>query len=105
MYDLRFPHLWLWRPHGGAWYLLHADLFLGLFFDPEDRDDMFLRNVDWLSTECGKYISEYISISGCIVPDAGVTDWAGEPVTLQIHILVVLRSNLDRDIRYYDVCP
>jgi hypothetical protein len=28
-----------------AYYLLHAGFFLGLFFDPEDGGDMFLRNV------------------------------------------------------------
>jgi hypothetical protein len=28
-----------------AYYLFHADFFLG-FFDPEDGVDMFLRNVD-----------------------------------------------------------
>jgi hypothetical protein len=28
-----------------------AGYLLGLFFDPEDRDDMFLRNVGWLSTD------------------------------------------------------
>jgi hypothetical protein len=26
-------------------YLLHAGFLLGLFFDPEDGGDMFLRNV------------------------------------------------------------
>jgi hypothetical protein len=26
-------------------YLLHADFFLGLLFDPEYMDDKFLRNV------------------------------------------------------------
>jgi hypothetical protein len=26
-------------------YLLHADFLLGLFLDPEDGGDMFLRNV------------------------------------------------------------
>jgi hypothetical protein len=30
--------------------LLHADFSLGLFFDPEDEGDIFLRNVGWLST-------------------------------------------------------
>jgi hypothetical protein len=28
----------------------HAGIFLGLFFDPAGGDNMFLRNVDWLST-------------------------------------------------------
>jgi hypothetical protein len=28
-----------------GYYLLDAGFFLGVFFDPEDRGDMFLRNV------------------------------------------------------------
>jgi hypothetical protein len=28
-----------------ACYLIHAGFLLGLFFDPEDGSDMFLRNV------------------------------------------------------------
>jgi hypothetical protein len=35
---------------GSACCLLHAGFLLGLLFDPENRDDMFLRNVGWLST-------------------------------------------------------
>jgi hypothetical protein len=31
--------------------LLHSGFLIGLFFDPEDGDDMFLRNIDWLSTD------------------------------------------------------
>jgi hypothetical protein len=31
---------------------------LGLFFDPEDGGDMFLRNKDWLSTTKRRYIPE-----------------------------------------------
>jgi hypothetical protein len=34
-----------------ACYLLHANLLLGLPFDPEDVGDMFLRNVGWLAPE------------------------------------------------------
>jgi hypothetical protein len=30
---------------GSACYLLHAGFLLGFFFDPEDGDDMFLRNI------------------------------------------------------------
>jgi hypothetical protein len=31
--------------YGSAYYLLHAGIFLGLFFDPEDGGDMHLKNV------------------------------------------------------------
>jgi hypothetical protein len=30
--------------------MLHSDFLLGLVFDPEETSDMFLRNVDLLST-------------------------------------------------------
>jgi hypothetical protein len=29
----------------------HAGFFLGLFFNPEDGGDTFLRNLDWLSAD------------------------------------------------------
>jgi hypothetical protein len=35
-----------------------ATCSLGLFFDPEDGGDMFLRNFDWLSTATRRYIPE-----------------------------------------------
>jgi hypothetical protein len=34
-----------------SFYALPASSFLGLFFDPEDGGDMFLRNVSLLSTD------------------------------------------------------
>jgi hypothetical protein len=34
-----------------ACHMLHACFLLGLFFDPKDGYDMFLRNVAWLSTD------------------------------------------------------
>jgi hypothetical protein len=37
------------RPRS-ACYLIHAGFFLGLFFDPEDGGNIFLRNVCRLST-------------------------------------------------------
>jgi hypothetical protein len=33
-----------------AWYLLHTGFLRGLFFDPEDGGDMYLRNVGGIST-------------------------------------------------------
>jgi hypothetical protein len=32
-------------------YVLHAGSWLGSFFDPEDEDDMFLRNAGWFSAD------------------------------------------------------
>jgi hypothetical protein len=34
-----------------SWYLLHADLLLGLFFGTEDEGGIFFRTVDLLSTD------------------------------------------------------
>jgi hypothetical protein len=36
----------------------NAVFLLGLLFDPEDGDDMFFRNVCWLSTGCNSVISQ-----------------------------------------------
>jgi hypothetical protein len=38
------------RTDCSACYLLHVCFVLGLFYDPEDGGDMFLRNVIWLPT-------------------------------------------------------
>jgi hypothetical protein len=37
---------------GSSHYLLHAGFLLGLFFNSEDGDDMFLQNVGLLSMDC-----------------------------------------------------
>jgi hypothetical protein len=34
-----------------VWLCFYAGFLLGLFFDPEDGGDMFLRNVGWLSAD------------------------------------------------------
>jgi hypothetical protein len=39
---------------------VHAGFLLGLFFDPEDGSDMFLRNVGWLSTDCKAFFPQKI---------------------------------------------
>jgi hypothetical protein len=44
----------IWGSHSGGceeFYLLVYNFLLGLFFDPEDEGDIFLRNVGWLSTD------------------------------------------------------
>jgi hypothetical protein len=38
--------------HSFAYHLLHAGFLLGLLFNTDDKGDMFLRNVGWLSTHC-----------------------------------------------------
>jgi hypothetical protein len=44
------------RNHRESWALLttcfHTVFLFGLFCDPEDGGDMFLRNIGWLSTDC-----------------------------------------------------
>jgi hypothetical protein len=50
----------------GGTYRLHLQGFLlGLFFDPEDEGDMFLRNVGWLSTD---YTALYLHNHRCENP-------------------------------------
>jgi hypothetical protein len=44
----------------------HAGPLLGLFFDPEDGDDMFLRNVCWISTDYTASYPRRYNSSYCI---------------------------------------
>jgi hypothetical protein len=41
----------LGRQQGFTCWLLHADFLLGLLFDPEDGDAIFLRNVGLVSLD------------------------------------------------------
>jgi hypothetical protein len=42
--------------------LLHVGFLLGLFFDPGDRGDISLQNVDWLSTVRHCFIFQKIKL-------------------------------------------
>jgi hypothetical protein len=44
------------RKQGFTCFLLHVHFLLGLFLDPEDVGDMFLRSVSWFSAD---YIAVY----------------------------------------------
>jgi hypothetical protein len=44
--------------NGSACYLLHDGLLHGLFFDPEDEGNVFLRNDSWLSKTTWNFIQE-----------------------------------------------
>jgi hypothetical protein len=46
------------RIWGSACCLLHAGFLLGLFFNPEDRGNIFLQYVYWLSSDCTVFIPE-----------------------------------------------
>jgi hypothetical protein len=60
-WDMRFSQRWLRRVvSSGIWRrvvrcsaccLLHAGFLLGLLYSPEDRGDVFLPNIGWLSTD------------------------------------------------------
>jgi hypothetical protein len=41
----------IWGSRSGGYEEREASSQQGLFFDPEDGGDMFLRNVGWLSTD------------------------------------------------------
>jgi hypothetical protein len=38
--------------HGADAICFHASILLGLFFEPKNGGDMFLRNVGWISYDC-----------------------------------------------------
>jgi hypothetical protein len=40
----------------GGKQVFHAGILIGMFFDSEDGDDMFLRNVGWLQRIARRYI-------------------------------------------------
>jgi hypothetical protein len=48
-----------------AWYLLHAGFLLGLFFDPEDGGDMFLRTLVDYQRTTQHYIPEDRTLQNC----------------------------------------
>jgi hypothetical protein len=59
--DLRFSQRWLWRVLSSEmWHLPPAYLLVlaEIFFDPENGGDMFLRNVDCISTAYTRHIPE-----------------------------------------------
>jgi hypothetical protein len=39
-------------------YLFHPSFLVGLFFDPENRGNILIRKVGWLSTDSRRYIPE-----------------------------------------------
>jgi hypothetical protein len=43
---------------GSPYYLFHVDFLVGLFFDPKDRGNMFLRNVVDFQQATRRYIPE-----------------------------------------------
>jgi hypothetical protein len=52
-YSLHLQGRWISRARNQRESKWQAEILLGLFFDPEDGDDdMFIRNVGWLSTDC-----------------------------------------------------
>jgi hypothetical protein len=46
-----------------AYYLLHAGLLIGLFFDPEDKDDMLLRNAVHFQLTTRRYFPKDITFN------------------------------------------
>jgi hypothetical protein len=47
-----------------ACYLIHTGFLLGLFFGPDNGGDIFLRNIDRLSTDLRTAPEEYLYFRG-----------------------------------------
>jgi hypothetical protein len=63
---------------------------LGLFFDPEDGSDIFLRNVDWPSADCAElYCRRQKSAVNCLM-----SDWDKKECFPPDNIVVILSLQL-----------
>jgi hypothetical protein len=79
--QMRVSLRWLWRvlcsgmwrrvvrwKQSSAWWLLQAGFLLGLFLDPKDGGEIFLRNICWISTDYTEWYPRmtYFGILVCV---------------------------------------